>query len=162
MEGILNAAPKSAGPAAGPKVKGEEGQVTAFVAVITAALVLLAGLVIDGGLALAGHVRTIDEAAEAARAGAQQLDLEEYRQTGRHELQPDQAEAAAREYIAAVGDHGTVHATRRTVEVHVVHRQAAQILRIAGISAFNARGSAVAHAERGVDRPINQVTGVRG
>ena len=132
---------------------GDRGQVTAFVAIITAALVLLAGLVIDGGLALAGKVRAIDEAAEAARAGAQQLDLETYRRTGRHEIAPGRAEAAAGAYLAATGDHGTVHATRRFVRVAVVHRQATQILRIAGLDAVTVHGTAVAHAEHGITHP---------
>jgi len=43
---------------------------------------LVAGLVIDGGLGLAAEVRATDEAQSAARAGAQAIDLAAYRQAG--------------------------------------------------------------------------------
>ncbi|MBL1102900.1 pilus assembly protein TadG-related protein, partial [Streptomyces coffeae] len=53
----------------------DRGQVTAFVVGIVAALWLFAGIVVDGGLALAGKARALDVAQEAARTGAQQLDV---------------------------------------------------------------------------------------
>ena len=62
--------------------------VTAFVVVFTFALLLLAGLVIDGGLALAARVQAIDEAQAAARAGAQAIDLPLFRSTGQIVLDP--------------------------------------------------------------------------
>jgi hypothetical protein len=40
----------------------EDGTVTAFVVIFTAALFLFAGLVIDGGLTLAARVEAINEA----------------------------------------------------------------------------------------------------
>jgi len=67
------------GPPIARRWREESGQVTAFVVVFVAALLLMAGLVIDGGLALAAQVRAIDEAQAAARAGAQSLDLRAYR-----------------------------------------------------------------------------------
>jgi hypothetical protein len=53
----------------------EQGVITAFVVVIGVALMLFAGLVYDGGMALRAKVDAVDEASAAARAGAQQLDL---------------------------------------------------------------------------------------
>ena len=49
----------------------ERGQVTAFVVVIIVALLAMAGLVIDGGSALAAKRRAINEADSAARAPVQ-------------------------------------------------------------------------------------------
>ena len=43
--------------------------VTAFVVIFTLALFLMAGLVLDGGLALAARVRAIDDAQAAAGPG---------------------------------------------------------------------------------------------
>src|SRR5437870_10754247 len=86
----------------------ESGQVTPFVVVFVAALLLMAGLVIDGGLALAAKVRAIDEAQAAARAGAQSLDLRAYRTRNTVVLDPVRAAAAARAYLAATGDSGQV------------------------------------------------------
>ena len=61
------------------RCRGEDGTVTAFVVIFTLALILLAGLVVDGGLTLAARVQAIDEAQAAARAGAQAIDLAAYR-----------------------------------------------------------------------------------
>ncbi|MFI7536695.1 hypothetical protein [Streptosporangium sp. NPDC049376] len=55
---------------------------------IIGALILLAGIVVDGGLALGARVRAINEAQEAARSGAQQLDLAAYRRDGRIRPEP--------------------------------------------------------------------------
>jgi len=45
------------------------------------ALILVAGLVLDGGLTLAARERALDKAQQAARAGAQAINLATYRQT---------------------------------------------------------------------------------
>ena len=76
----------------------DSGQVTAFVVVMAAALVLMIGLVLDGGLTLAARERALGEAQEAARAGAQAVNLATYRQDGNLVLDPAQAAA---EYIGA-------------------------------------------------------------
>ncbi|HMC40858.1 MAG TPA: pilus assembly protein TadG-related protein, partial [Acidimicrobiales bacterium] len=99
--------------------RGEEGMVTAFVVIFTFALLLLAGLVIDGGLTLAARVQAINEAQAAARAGAQQINLPLFRATGRVVLQPDQAAQAAQTYLAATGHTGTVTVNGDQVQVAV-------------------------------------------
>ena len=68
--------------------RDERGRVTAFVVVITTACLLFAGLVLDGGLALAAKTKAIGQAQEAARAGAQALDLATYRANGKARLDP--------------------------------------------------------------------------
>jgi len=55
--------------------ESESGMVTAFVVVFTLALLVMAGLVLDGGLALSAKVQAIDDAQAAARAGAQAIDI---------------------------------------------------------------------------------------
>src|ERR1035437_4087073 len=57
-----------------PRRRGESGQTIAFVVGITLALLLLIGLTVDGGRILSARERALDEAQEAARVGAQQLD----------------------------------------------------------------------------------------
>ena len=73
------------------RVGEEDGMVTAFVVVFTLALLLMAGLVLDGGLTLAAKVQAIEEAQAAARAGAQAIDIPTYRATGQITLDPAQA-----------------------------------------------------------------------
>jgi hypothetical protein len=126
------------------------GQVTAFVVVLTAGLLLLAGLVLDGGLALAGKVRAIDEAQEAARAGAQQIDLAIYRAQNRVVLDPARAAASAQRYLAGTGDTGTVTVVGDSVTVTVTHRQATQLLRLAGVNRLLVTGHASVRLRRGI------------
>ena len=49
----------------------DRGHVTAFVILLVLAALLVAGLVLDGGLALSAKAQALDTAQEAARAGAQ-------------------------------------------------------------------------------------------
>ena len=53
----------------------EAGSVTAMVAIFAVALLLLAGLVYDGGMILASKRRAINTAEQAARAGAQEVSI---------------------------------------------------------------------------------------
>ena len=136
--------------AAHPLLVADSGQVTAFVVVLTAALILLLGLVVDGGQALAARLRAVNAAQEAARAAAQAIDLAGYRRTGRLRLDPARATAAARGWLAGTGDTLTgiaVSADRVTITVH--HTGHTQILRIAGLTTIDSTGTATAQAEGG-------------
>ena len=137
-------------PTSSRRLSGDEGMVTAFVVVMMFALLLLAGLVLDGGLTLAAHVQAIDEAQAAARAGAQQIDLATYRTTGAEVLDPAAATTAADSYLAVTGHTGTVTVTGDEVTVTVRITQPTQILSIAGIKAFTVSGTGTAVAERGI------------
>lgn len=129
----------------------EDGMVTAFVVIIAAALLVLGGLVLDGGLALSGKVKASDEAAEAARAGAQALNVAGFRTGGAANLDlvPAKAVAAAQTYLAATGDTGTVAVNGATVTVTVTHVQPAQILSVVGVGSLTATATASATAETG-------------
>jgi hypothetical protein len=135
------------------RCRGEEGTVTAFVVIFTLALILLAGLVVDGGLTLAARVQAIDEAQAAARAGAQAIDLAAYRADGPLVLQPDQARQAALEYLATTGHDGTVDVHDNQVDVTVHITQPMQILGVAGIGDMTVTGHGSARPEHGVEAP---------
>ena len=127
----------------------ESGMVTAFVVIFTLALVLMAGLVLDGGLALAAKVQAIDDAQAAARAGAQAIDIPTYRASGQITLDPAQAAADAERYLAAAGHTGTVSVNGEQVTVTVTITQATQILDLAGIDHLTETGTGTATAEQG-------------
>jgi hypothetical protein len=127
----------------------EDGVVTAFVVVIALALMLFAGLVYDGGMALRAKVEAVDEAGAAARAGAQQLDLTALRSTGRVTLDPSAADGAAESYLAAIGRTGTVAVNGDEVTVTVSFQQPTALLGIAGIRSFSVSGSGSATATEG-------------
>ena len=82
---------------------GERGTVSTFLAVLALALLMAAGLAIDGGrkvnlLREASHL-----ADNAARAGAQAVDLDTLRTTGDLQLLSDDAVQRVNEYLAPLG-----------------------------------------------------------
>lgn len=127
----------------------EAGQITAFVVIFAAALLLLGGLVIDGGYMLAGKRRAEAEADAAARAGAQAISLDTYRRTGVVVLDPTATDAAAHEYLRQTGHTGEVHLLdQQTVEVHVTFSQPLSILSIVGLGSVTVTGIGRAKAAR--------------
>lgn len=131
----------------------QNGQVTPFVTILAVAIVMFAGLVVDGGLTLAAKVRAIGEAQEAARAGAQALDLAVYRDSGTVRLVPGQARALAQTYLASTGDTGTVDVAGDTVTVTVTAHQHTQLLGLLGVDALTVTGTGSAHPAHGVLAP---------
>ncbi|WP_322756606.1 pilus assembly protein TadG-related protein [Frankia sp. Cas3] len=119
----------------------DAGTVTVFVVVLFAAFVMFGGLILDGGGALADKTSAMGVAQEAARAGAQQLDLAAFRQTGTVQLLHDRAVAAAQSSLTQAGATGstTVDGTTVTVTVTVVHHT--QLLGIVGLDALTVSGT---------------------
>lgn len=108
--------------------RGERGSITAFVAVVTTALVMVAGMAYDGGQVIAAHSRTRGDAARAARAGAQEIDHTTLRATGTVTLDPVRAEAAALAYLELTGASGAVNVNGPTITVTVTVTQPMLIL----------------------------------
>lgn len=106
----------------------ESGSITAFVAVIATALVMVAGMAYDGGQVMSAHNAARNDAAQAARAGAQQIDLTHLRETNEPRLDPAKAESAAQAYLAQSGATGTVAVSDASVSVTVTRVQALRIL----------------------------------
>ncbi|MEU5001551.1 hypothetical protein [Streptomyces sp. NPDC021622] len=131
----------------------DNGQISVFVVLITTAVVMFAALVLDGGLALAAKVRAIGEAQEAARSGAQAIDLAAYRRDGTLRLLPDQARRRAQTYLVATGDSGTVTTADDTVTVTVAAHQRTQFLGLLGVGTLSVTATSSAHAVRGVEAP---------
>jgi hypothetical protein len=61
--------------------RDEEGSATVFVIGFAIVLFLCAGLVIDGGLAINKRMRIADDAEQAARIGADSIDVGEFRRS---------------------------------------------------------------------------------
>ncbi|WTW93451.1 hypothetical protein OG216_08715 [Streptomycetaceae bacterium NBC_01309] len=126
---------------------------TAFVAVLAAGLLLVAGLVFDGGAALAAKTRALDQAQEAARAGAQELSLAWVRGGAGPLLDPARAHAAAQASLAAAGATGTVSVAGDEVTVTVTRTTRTQLLHLAGVGEIRVSATATARAEPGVTAP---------
>lgn len=108
-------------------------------------LFLASGLVVDGGAALSAKDRVLGEAAEAARTGADALDVIAYRTTGRMVLDPVRARAAAGKFLAATGDQYTVMVSADSVTVTVTADYRTQLLNVGGLDVIHVAGQATAH-----------------
>lgn len=128
---------------------GQGGQVLVFVVGITVALLLLAGLSLDGGRILAARGRALDEAQEAARTAAQQLDQGALRQGAVAPIDTAAADRAAQRYLAATGDQGVVGIAGSDVTVTVRTSVAMEVLGMVGIGPVTVSASGTAHASRG-------------
>jgi hypothetical protein len=129
----------------------ERGQLTLFVVFATLALVILAGLVVDGGYVLAARRRAIDHANGAARAGAAALAPAAYRAEGEVVLDGDAAVGAAQEYLAAAGHIGTVAVDGDRVSVRLRFAQPLSLLPLVGMDAVTVTGRGEARSVRGID-----------
>ena len=123
---------------------------TAFLVALTTSLLALAGLVLDGGLALATKVQAAGVAEAAARAGAQAIDLGAYRLDNRLTLAPDQAASRAQAHLSAAGVDGKVTVSGNTVTVVVTASQRTQLLGLVGISSISVKATGHASPHRGV------------
>jgi Flp pilus assembly protein TadG len=127
----------------------QQGQILVFVVGVTMALLLLAGLSIDGGRILSARARALDEAQEAARSAVQQLDQPALRQGQATPIDPVAARRVALQYLAATGDQGVVSVSGSDVTVTVSRSVAMEVLGIAGIGPVTVSASGTAHASRG-------------
>ena len=101
-------------------VNDERGAVSTFLAVIALALLMAAGLAIDGGRKVTALREASHIADNAARAGAQAVDLDTLRTTGDLRLLPDQAGDRVAEYLTTLGYSATnVVVTGPTITVTV-------------------------------------------
>ena len=129
--------------------QAERGSVTAFVIVLAAAFLVAAGLVIDGGLALAGKTTAEDEAQQAARTAATALAQGPLRD-GQIIVDSASALARAQAYIAATGDSGTVTLDGALIRAHISHRQPTRILGLFGLGEITVSADATARVETGI------------
>jgi hypothetical protein len=109
-------------------VRDERGSITAFVAVVATALVLVAGMAYDGGQVIAAHNAARNDAERAARAGAQQIDIDHLRATNEPILDATAAEQAAVEFLERSGATGTATVSGASITVTVTAVQPMLIL----------------------------------
>jgi Flp pilus assembly protein TadG len=123
----------------------DRGSITAYVLIMTVALVVLAGLVLDGGAALTAHGRAADTAQQAARAGADALDETSLRAGTPAGLtaNPAAARAAAAAVLAAADITGDITVTGASVTVTARASNPTAILAIVGITRVGGTATAV-------------------
>lgn len=127
----------------------ETGTVTAFVTIVTIAMLMAAGLVFDGGVLLAARRQAIDQAGAAARAGAQAVDADALRHRERR-LDPGAASAAATAHLRRTGLTGSVVVDGDRVRVTVITTRSLTLLRLVGLHDATVTGTGEARIVRGV------------
>jgi Flp pilus assembly protein TadG len=126
------------------RFRGDRGTVTGYTVIVTLAVLIFAGLVLDAGLAIATKVDATSAAQSAARAGARELDLAHLRTAGQLRLDPAAAHHAAQEWLDRAGLAGTVTVTGEQVTVTVTTARDTQLLQLVGITSIPVGATATA------------------
>lgn len=132
----------------------ERGSATVFVIGMAIVLFVCAGLVVDGGLAINARMRVADDAEQAARVGADSVDLDELRAGGEVRIDTTLAANRAAEYLArrgyGVGQY-SVAVHDDGVRVSVSDTTNTAILGLVGVRKYDVRAGATAVPETGPD-----------
>lgn len=120
----------------------ERGEVSELVAVVFVAIVLVIGLVVDGGAKMTAASEASSIAQQAARVGGQPLDSLPA-DGGTAHLDADSAVAAAQSYLDQAGVDGSVHIVDdSTIEVTVTSTESTTFLGLIGINTVSATRTA--------------------
>ncbi|GII75509.1 membrane protein [Sphaerisporangium rufum] len=136
---------------------GERGSIAAFTVLFSIAVLILAGLLVDGGGAINARLRAADIAEQAARAGADSIDVDHLRETGQVRLLDDGQ--ACDKAAAILGQHADPSAALQScavggggqeVTVSVTLRWQAYFLTIIGFGGGTMRATATAGPRTGL------------
>lgn len=133
--------------------RDEDGQVLVLVAVFMMGLIVVAGLVADGGLMLAQRRDLQNIADGAAAAGAMRLDETAYRTSGGSVVVLDTTAASQTAIEYLMGEDGVqyaVDASPSGVEVDVARSAHTAFLRLLGIDGLDIRARAAAEPRSGI------------
>lgn len=125
----------------------ERGTATVFVVGMAVVLLACAGLVIDGGSALNARMKLADDVEQAARLGANQIDLDALRGSGQVTVEPEVARAEAGSFLSGRGYSGIqVAADQESVSVRASDTVPTALLQLVGIGSFDISAGATAQA----------------
>jgi Flp pilus assembly protein TadG len=132
----------------------DTGSLTLLLAFLMVSLLILAGLVIDGGRKLNQSANAYAIAQEAARAGAGMVNRSAAYRSGTFSVDEGQALAAARAYLSSAGYTGSVSSDgTQKIRVTVTVTGRTLVLSLIGIDLMTSTGSAVASLVTGVTGP---------
>ncbi|WP_432887896.1 pilus assembly protein TadG-related protein [Kribbella sp. CA-245084] len=130
--------------------RSEHGSATIFLLGFATVLLVGAGLVIDGGLALNGRQRIADDAEQASRYGANAIDEASLRGQGQVVVDTDAAVARATSFMADKGYRNiSVSVDGDKVTTSAEGSVDTALLSLVGINSFTVRGEATAEAVEG-------------
>jgi Flp pilus assembly protein TadG len=131
--------------------RSQRGSATVFMLGFAAVLMVGAGLVVDGGLALNKRSQLTDDAEQAARSGANAIDIVALRNSGVVRVDPDQATAIATDFLSQRGYTDiSVQVDGNEVTTSAQATVDTVILSLVGINTFTVKGDATATPETGI------------
>jgi Flp pilus assembly protein TadG len=131
----------------------DAGSVAMFTAIFAIAAFALAGLLIDGGLAINERQRIYGIAESAARAGADNIDVPYLRETGKVRIQAAGACNRVRDIVAQYDGEvelAQCDATNEQVTVTLNKDVRTTLLSIVGVNDFELTATMSAHPQDGV------------
>ncbi|MEO9151749.1 MAG: Tad domain-containing protein [Lapillicoccus sp.] len=132
----------------------DHGAMSVFVIGLSLVLFGVAGLAIDGGRVINARDRAYDVAEQAARAGANQIDVPELRRSGRVVLLQGDAAGAASNYVRQNSGFtldGGITTTATTVTVPLKAKLQTTLLSLLNINDLDIEATATASAVTGIN-----------
>ncbi|MTB89266.1 hypothetical protein H9L21_10115 [Aeromicrobium senzhongii] len=127
----------------------ERGGATIFVLGMSLVLMLCAGLVVDGGIGINTRMRVADDAEQAARAGANAVNVAQLREGGALAIDPGLARAMAAEFLSARGYDGgqfSIEVNVDSVSIRLRDTSDTTMLKLIGINQYPVSARATATA----------------
>lgn len=127
----------------------DRGSMSLFLAMSALAILMVMGLLVDGGCALNASNRATSLAQEAARSAGEQVDPAQAIQGTAITIDPDAARGAALDYLAAAHVQGDVQVTDggQTLTVTVRDSYATHFAALLGVGTIHVSGTATAHLQ---------------
>lgn len=132
-----------------PTERAERGGATIFVLSMSLVLMLCAGLVIDGGTGINTRMRVADDAEQAARAGANAVNVDQLRSGGALVVDPGLAQSNAQQYLSARGYNAgqfDIEIDANSVSILLRDSSETTMLKLIGINQYPVSARATATA----------------
>ena len=110
---------------------------------------MCAGLVIDGGMGINARMRVADDAEQAARAGANAVNVDQLRSGGALAVDPGLARLYAQDFLSARGypaSQFSITVNANTVAIEVRDTSETTMLKLIGINQYPVTARATATA----------------
>ncbi|WP_162451625.1 pilus assembly protein TadG-related protein [Phytoactinopolyspora mesophila] len=137
----------------------ERGSISAMVIVLIVMLFAVAGLIYDGGRAINARQQTFDDVEQAARAGANQIDMDLFRSSGIVRIDEAAAIERARAYLTDLNqtrswsyDPARISVVASETEVQVTAERTVPtgMLQLVFVNSFDVSGQASSQPEIGI------------
>lgn len=135
------------------RCRGDDGAATLWMVFAVSIVFAVAGLVFDGGNLISTKREAVNDAEEAARAGAQAIDVSTVLAAGGTQLDPAAATARAQQFLATNGWAGAVTADTQSVTVTVTLHRSMTFLQTFGLGDRTISGTATVRPQTGLAGP---------